>query len=29
MGQSKKEKANELGIQMIDENEFLRIIGEE
>jgi DNA ligase (NAD+) len=29
MGQSKKEKANELGIQIIDENEFLRIIGEE
>lgn len=29
MGQSKKEKANQLGIQIIDENEFLRIIGEE
>ena len=29
MGQSKKDKANELGIPIIDEIEFLKIIGEE
>ncbi len=29
MGQSKKEKANELGIQIMSENDFLKIIGEE
>ena len=29
MGQSKKEKANELGVQLINETEFLKIIGEE
>ena len=27
MGQSKKEKADELGVQMINESEFLKIIG--
>ena len=29
MGASKKEKANELGIRMINETDFLQIIGEE
>ncbi|HBQ83398.1 MAG: DNA ligase (NAD(+)) LigA [Bacteroidetes bacterium GWA2_40_15] len=29
MGQSKKDKANELGIQILDEQEFLKIIDEE
>ena len=29
MGQSKKEKADQLGIPLINENEFLKIIGEE
>jgi DNA ligase (NAD+) len=29
MGQSKKEKANELGVQLLSESEFLKIIGEE
>ena len=29
MGQSKMEKANQLGILMINEIEFLKIIGEE
>lgn len=29
MGPSKKDKASELGIPMLDENEFLKIIGEE
>ncbi len=29
MGQSKMEKANQMGIPMIDENEFLKILGEE
>jgi len=29
MGQSKKEKANELGVQLLSETEFLKIIGEE
>jgi DNA ligase (NAD+) len=29
MGQSKKEKANELGVKLISETEFLGIIGEE
>jgi DNA ligase (NAD+) len=28
MGESKKEKANSLGIKLIDENEFLKLIGE-
>jgi BRCT domain type II-containing protein len=29
MGQSKMDKANQLGIRMINEDEFLKIIGEE
>lgn len=29
MGQSKKEKAEELGIELLSENDFLKIIGEE
>ncbi len=29
MGQSKKEKANELGVQLLSETEFLKMIGEE
>jgi DNA ligase (NAD+) len=29
MGQSKKEKAEELGVELLNESEFLRIIGEE
>jgi DNA ligase (NAD+) len=29
MGQSKKEKANKLGVQLLSETEFLKIIGEE
>ena len=28
MGQSKKEKADELGVPMISESEFLKLIGE-
>ncbi|MCK7531677.1 MAG: hypothetical protein MZV63_11930 [Marinilabiliales bacterium] len=28
MGRSKKEKAEELGVAMINENEFLKLIGE-
>ena len=29
MGQSKKDKAKDLGIKLMTEEEFLRIIGEE
>ena len=29
MGQSKKDKADQLGIPMIDEYEFLKLIGKE
>jgi NAD-dependent DNA ligase len=29
MGQSKKEKADSLGVAMISESEFLKIIGKE